>query len=83
MPEDSGSWALPLHHERITSFETPTSKAAFQLKQVTRQLGVRPLAVYDRGYGNASFVNQTQGVESDLRSALSLQPLCVGSAGSV
>lgn len=83
VPEDSGSWALPLHHERITSFETPTSKAAFQLKQVTRQLGVRPLAVYDRGYGNASFVNQTQGVESDLRSALSLQPLCVGSAGSV
>lgn len=66
VPEDSGSWALPLHHERITSFETPTSKAAFQLKQLTRQLGVRPLAVYDRGYGNASFVNQTQGVESDL-----------------
>ena len=34
--EESGSWALPLRHERITSFETPSSKAAFQLKQVTR-----------------------------------------------
>ncbi|QKD82318.1 hypothetical protein HPC62_09070 [Thermoleptolyngbya sichuanensis A183] len=64
--EDRGSWALPLRHERITSFETPASKAAFQLKQVTRQLAVRPLAIYDRGYGNASFVNQTAGIEADL-----------------
>jgi DDE superfamily endonuclease len=66
IPEESGSWALPLCHERITSFETPVSRAAFQLKQVTRQLSVRPLAVYDRGYGNASFVNQTAPVEADL-----------------
>ena len=57
IPEAQGSWALPLRHERITSFETPASRAAFQLKQVTRQLKVRLLAVYDRGYGNASFVN--------------------------
>lgn len=64
--EAEGSWALPLRHDRITSFETPASKAAFQLKQVTRQLAVRPLAIYDRGYGNASFVNQTAGIEADL-----------------
>ncbi len=64
--EDSGSWALPLCHDRITSFETPASKAAFQLKQVTRQMSVRPLAIYDRGYGNASFVNQTDGIAADL-----------------
>jgi YD repeat-containing protein len=57
---------ISLKHERITSFETPVSRAAFQLKQVTRQLGVRPLAVYDRGYGNASFVKQTADIESDL-----------------
>lgn len=66
IPEAQGSWALPLRHERLTSFETPARRAAFQLKQVTRQLAVRPLAVYDRGYGNASFVNQTAGIESDL-----------------
>ncbi|MCG8363241.1 MAG: hypothetical protein MJA27_07920, partial [Pseudanabaenales cyanobacterium] len=24
IPEESGSWALPLRHERITSFETPS-----------------------------------------------------------
>lgn len=66
IPEASGSWALPLRHERLTSFETPASRAAFQLKQVTRQLSVRPLGLYDRGYGNASFVNQTSDIEADL-----------------
>ncbi|MDJ0648692.1 MAG: hypothetical protein QNJ60_08295 [Xenococcaceae cyanobacterium MO_188.B19] len=29
IPEDKGSWALPLRHERITSFESPISKAYF------------------------------------------------------
>ena len=66
LAQERGSWALPLRHERITSFETPASKAAFQLKQVTRQMSVRPLALYDRGYGNASFVNQTDGIAADL-----------------
>ena len=66
IPEADGSWALPLRHERITSFETPTSRAAFQLKLVTRQLQARPLAAYDRGYGNAKFVQATAGIEADL-----------------
>lgn len=65
IPEESGSWALPLRHERITSFETPSSKAAFQLKQVTRHLNVRPLAGYDRESGNAKFVKQTSDIEVD------------------
>lgn len=55
-----------LRHERITSFETPTSKAVFQLKTVTRELGTRPLAAYDRGYGNAKFVQATENIEVDL-----------------
>jgi len=46
IPEAQGSWALPLRHERITSFETPISRAAFQLKQVC-DLQVRPIAAYD------------------------------------
>lgn len=66
IPETSGSWVLPLSHERLTSFETPANRAAFQLRQVTQHLSVRPLGVYDRGYGNASFVNQTSDIESDL-----------------
>nr|MBD2342498.1 hypothetical protein [Calothrix sp. FACHB-156] len=28
IPENSGSWALPLRHERITSWESPIQKAA-------------------------------------------------------
>jgi len=72
IPEASGSWALPLRHERITSFETPSSKAAFQLKQVTRHLDVRPLALYDREYGNAKFVQQTADIEADLLVRLAL-----------
>lgn len=66
IPEADGSWALPLRHERITSFETPTSRAVFQLKLVSRQLEKRPLAAYDRGYGNAKFVTATADIEADL-----------------
>ena len=35
-------------------------------RSVSRQLSIRPIAVYDRGYGNASFVHQTAEIESDL-----------------
>jgi len=66
VPEAKGSWALPLRHERITSFETAMSKSAFQLQQVSRQLSVRPLAVYDRYYGNSQFLKQTDGIEADI-----------------
>ncbi|MBW4479240.1 MAG: hypothetical protein KME54_20890 [Tolypothrix brevis GSE-NOS-MK-07-07A] len=31
IPQTQGSWALPLLHERITSFENPLEKAAAQL----------------------------------------------------
>ncbi|NEO34570.1 MAG: transposase, partial [Symploca sp. SIO3C6] len=66
IPEEEGSWALPLRQERVTSFETPVSKAAFQLKHVCRQLHVRPVVAYDRAYGNAPFMKATDGVEADL-----------------
>lgn len=66
IPEKEGSWALPLRHERISSFETPLARAAFQLKQVSRTLEERPLALYDREYGNGSFVKQTRGIAADL-----------------
>jgi DDE superfamily endonuclease len=66
VPAATGSWVLPLCHQRLTSFETPGSRAAFQLKQVTQHLSVRPLSVFDRGYGNASFVNPTAEIESEL-----------------
>lgn len=35
IPEEKGSWALPIRHERITSFETPIGKAAWQKPQTS------------------------------------------------
>ena len=65
IPEASGSWVLPLLHERITSFETPLEKAAEQLKQVCQMLNHRPLSLWDSEYGCASFVKQTAEIACD------------------
>ncbi|NEP22935.1 NF041680 family putative transposase [Moorena sp. SIO3I6] len=65
IPEEKGSWALPLRHERITSFETPISKAAWQLKQVAKNSKQPILALLDSEYGNASWVNTTKDIEAD------------------
>ncbi len=59
LPEKQGSWALPLRHERITSYEKPISKGAWQLKQVCREIKQKVLVVLDSEYGNGSWVNQT------------------------
>ena len=56
LPETGGSWALPLRHERITSWESPISKAAWQLKQVVQHLKHPCLVLLDREYGNAKWV---------------------------
>ncbi|MEG4348102.1 hypothetical protein QUB70_33260 [Microcoleus sp. A003_D6] len=37
IPEAQGSWALPLLHERISSWSSPIEKAASQLKLVCEQ----------------------------------------------
>lgn len=66
VPEGAGSWALPLRHERITSFESPISKAVFQLKQVSRQLSVRPIVLYDSEFGNGKFAQQTIDIAADI-----------------
>ena len=65
IPEAQGSWALPLRHERITSWENPISKATWQIKQVCRHLPLRPIILLDSEYGNASFLNQTGDIEAD------------------
>ncbi|NJR31911.1 MAG: transposase [Chamaesiphon sp. CSU_1_12] len=62
LPETGGSWALPLRHERITSWESPISKAAWQLKQVVKHLQHRAVVLLDREYGNAKWVLATQGL---------------------
>jgi hypothetical protein len=62
LPPFGGSWALPLRHERITSFESPISKAVWQFKQVCSRIKQKALVVLDCEYGNGSFVSQTAGM---------------------
>ncbi len=76
IPEESGSWALPLRHERITSWENPIEKGAWQLQQVCCVLSVRPISVWDSEYGCVPFVLKTANIAADklirLRSNLCL-----------
>ncbi|MGJ5634910.1 NF041680 family putative transposase, partial [Nostoc sp. CALU 1950] len=66
IPEDSGSWALPLRHERITSWENPIEKAVWQLKQVCEHLPSRPISVWDSEYGCAPFILKTTDIPADI-----------------
>jgi hypothetical protein len=59
IPEMEGSWALPLHLEQISSFETPIHKAVFQLKQVCRHLTHWAVVVADSEYDTANFLRAT------------------------
>ena len=65
IPEMAGSWALPLLHERITSFETPLTKATTQLRQVCEALDQRALSLWDSEYGCARFVKLTADIPCD------------------
>jgi hypothetical protein len=53
LPEGDRSWALPLRHERITSWESPMSKATWQLKQVLKYCQQKVLV------GSSGFVVET------------------------
>lgn len=76
IPEAQGSWALPLRHERITSWESPIDKAVWQLSQVCQHLPKRPISLWDSEYGCAPFILKTAQIAADklmrLRSNLSL-----------
>ncbi len=66
IPEDSGSWALPLRHERITSWDNPIDKAVEQLKKVCKLMPCRPICVWDSEYGCAPFVRKTSDIAADI-----------------
>ncbi|HEY9836882.1 MAG TPA: NF041680 family putative transposase [Vampirovibrionales bacterium] len=65
IPETEGSWALPLRHERITSWESPISKAVWQLLQLCKYLTVRPIVLLDSEYGCAPFVLKSAHIKAD------------------
>ena len=51
--------------ERISSHETPISRAVLQLKQVCRHLQQRPITLWDSEYGCAPFVKETANINAD------------------
>ena len=65
IPEEQGSWALPLLHERITSSETALSLLSQQLKKVCSQLDHRAILAVDSQYGCGNFIKQTANIPCD------------------
>lgn len=65
VPEEQGSWALPLLHERISSLENPIQKVATQLGQVCAHIPGRILFLGDGEYGSAPFLKQTADLDCD------------------
>jgi len=65
IPSTRGSWALPLRHERITSWENPIAKGAQQLAQVCEYLQHRAIALFDSEYGCAPLVKATAAIAAD------------------
>jgi len=63
IPESEGSWALPLLHERITSFENPIKKASSQLRLVCAEITGSVLFLGDSEYGCAPFLQQTADIK--------------------
>ncbi len=76
IPEQSGSWALPLLHERIPA-QKPIVKGGDQLRQVCQQLTVRPISLWDSEYASANFLKATRDIPADkiirLRTNLDLE----------
>jgi hypothetical protein len=64
IPELSGSWALPLLHERILQ-QKPIETAAQQLRQVCPLLPGRAFSLWDSEYGCAAFLSATAGLPVD------------------
>ncbi len=65
IPEELGSWALPLLHERINSCDTAIAKLSEQLRKVCSYLQKRAIVVVDSQYGCASCVKQTADIPCD------------------
>ncbi|WP_377480116.1 MAG: transposase [Microcoleus anatoxicus] len=65
IPSMSARWALPLRHERITSWDNPIGKGAEQLAQVCQYLQHRPIALFDSEYGCAPLVKATAASADD------------------
>lgn len=64
IPEQIGSWALPLLHEQITD-QKPVALGAAQLRRVYEVLHQRFLSLWDSEYGCAAFLLATADLPVD------------------
>ena len=65
IPEAQGSWAVPLLHERITSFDNPVDKVIAQLHLVCKSLATRIVFLGDAEYGCTRFVAGSADIAGD------------------
>lgn len=67
VPQEEGSWALPLLHERVTPQENALDKAAAQLARARTSLPqqTQVIGMYDSQYGCAPFVEATSSIQCD------------------
>lgn len=67
IPQEAGSWALPLMHERIPPEESALNTAAGQLNRIRECLPqeVQVIGMYDSQYGCAPFVAATSSIRCD------------------
>lgn len=76
VPEQQGSWALPVLHERMLVW-SPIQIGATQLRDVCTKLPGRPACLLDAEYGCADFLLATREIPADklmrLRSNLVLE----------
>ena len=80
IPENRGSWALPILHERINSSETAINKLSQQLQLVCSRLDQRAIMLVDSQYGCASFIQQTADLPCDKLMRLSSNRCFYGEA---
>jgi hypothetical protein len=65
IPDEKGSWSLPLLHERIPSAENRFRTMARQLSEVCPKLSDRPVELLDAEYGCAPFLEEISGIPCD------------------
>lgn len=65
IPEQGGSWALPLSNRRIPSWMTPLQMAIRQARNLVKRIAKRVLFLADSEYGCAPFVKASATINAD------------------
>lgn len=66
VPEEAGSWCLPLDQRRISTAQKPVEAGATQLKELLAEVDFRPLVTGDSEYCCAPFLTEMDSSPCDL-----------------